>query len=354
MNNVMTWCLSILLVTAAVAAQINLARHFLADWLAGRRESPRRQLRQRRARRKTTRSHRHATAGLVTAAMVVQLPGLAAAQDATGNAVPVADAKNDELGTAISVQLNLDYTTAYFYRGIIQEDSGLILQPAARMTVNLHEGDAFKLDGFSGVWNSFHGQQTGAQTHGDFTEYWYEADLYGGITLSLGKIALSTSYTFLTSPSDAYETVQELGFTLAYDDSEWLGEWSLKPYAMVAIETGADASDGADSGTGSYLELGIAPGFTCDIGKTPVTLTVPASVGLSLSDYYEDAGGNDDTFGFAQVGAKASIPLGEPGRLGAWTLNAGVSVLLLGDHTEGYNGGDATEVIGTIGLQVNF
>ncbi len=114
------------------------------------------------------------------------------------------------------------------------------------------------------------------------------------------------------------------------------------------------ASDGANSDAGIYLELGIAPGFTCDIGKTPVTLTLPASVGLSLSDYYEDAGGDDDTFGFAQVGAKASIPLGEPGRLGAWTLNVGVSDLLLGDHTEGYNGGDATEVIGTIGLQVNF
>src|SRR5262249_9542441 len=30
-----------------------------------------------------------------------------------------------------SLQFNLDYTTAYFYHGIMQEDSGLILQPAA-------------------------------------------------------------------------------------------------------------------------------------------------------------------------------------------------------------------------------
>jgi hypothetical protein len=90
------------------------------------------------------------------------------------------------------------------------------------------------------------------------------------------------------------------------------------------------------------------------MGKTPVTLTFPASVGLSLSDYYQNAGGSDDTFGFAQIGAKASIPLGEPGRFGTWTLNAGVSVLYLGDHTKAFNNGDDTELIGSIGLQWNF
>jgi hypothetical protein len=73
-----------------------------------------------------------------------------------------------------------------------------------------------------------------------------------------------------------------------------------------------------------------------------------------VSDYYQDATSADDTFGFAQVGTKASIPLGEPSRVGAWTLNAGVSVLFLGEHTKLFNGGDGTEMIGTVGLQWNF
>jgi hypothetical protein len=257
-------------------------------------------------------------------------------------------------GSAIGVQINLDYATAYYFRGIVQEDAGLIIQPSARLTANLGATDDCKLDAFIGTWNSFQGQKTDASTRGDFTEYWYESDLYGGLVLTAGKWSLTTSYTFLTSPSDAYETVQELGLSLAFNDAEWLREWSLKPYATVAIETGADASDGADSDAGTYLELGIGPAFSFNVVRTPVTLVFPVAVGLSLSDYYQDSEGDDDTLGFAQVGARASIPLGEPGRLGAWTLNAGVSLLVLGDHTSEFNGGDETEVIGTLGLQVNF
>jgi hypothetical protein len=270
------------------------------------------------------------------------------AEEPPADAAPAAH----PVGSSIGVQLNLDITNAYFYRGIRQQDKGLIVQPAARLTARLIDDADFKLDGFIGAWNSL-GPNGGTQTS-DLVEDWYEADVYAGFTLTGGKLSLITSYTFLTSPSDAFETVQELGFTLALDDSEWMKAWSLKPYATLSIETGADASDGANSDTGVYLELGIAPGFSFDVGTTPVTLTFPASVGLSLSDYYQDAVGDDETFGFAQVGARASIPLGEPSRFGAWTLNGGVSVLFLGEQTKAFNNGDDAEVIGTVGLQWNF
>ncbi len=265
-----------------------------------------------------------------------------------GDAAPAAPA----IGSAISAQLNLDFTNAYFYRGIRQQDEGLIVLPAARLTTRLVDDAEFKLDGFLGTWNSL-GPNGGTQT-GALVEDWYESDLYAGFTLSHGQLSLTTSYTFLTSPSDAFQTVEELGFTLSLDDSEWMKELALKPYATLAIETGSNGSDGPDLDNGVYLELGIAPGLSFDMGKTPVTLTFPASVGFSLSDYYQDAGGGDDTFGFAQIGTKASIPLGEPGRFGTWTLNAGVSVLFLGDHTKALNNGDDTELIGSLGLQWNF
>lgn len=258
----------------------------------------------------------------------------------------------DDAGSAISVQLNLDFTNAYFYRGIRQQDKGLIIQPAARLTTRLVDDAEFKLDCFIGTWNSF-GPNAGTQT-GGLIEDWYESDLFGGFTLTHGTLSLTTSYTFLTSPSDAFQTVEELGFTLALDDSEWMKEFALKPYATLAIETGANGSDGPDLDNGVYLELGITPGFSFDVDRTPITLTFPASVGLSLSDYYQGGGGGDDTFGFAQIGAKASIPLGEPSRFGTWTLNAGVSLLFLGEQTEAFNSGDDIEAIGTVGLQWSF
>jgi hypothetical protein len=264
------------------------------------------------------------------------------------DAAPVAP----PVGLAISAQLNFDFTNAYFYRGIRQQDKGLIVQPAARITTRFVDEAEFKLDGFLGTWNSV-GPNAGTRED-SLAEDWYESDVFAGFTLTRGKFSLTTSYTFLTSPSDAFQTVEELGFTLSLDDSEWMKEWALKPYAALVIETGSNGSDGPDLDNGVYLELGIAPGLSFDMWKTPVTLTFPASVGLSLSDYYQDAGNSDDTFGFAQIGAKASIPLGEPGRFGTWTLNAGVSFLLLGDHTKAFNNGDDTEVIGSVGLQWNF
>lgn len=362
MNDLVTWCVAVLLACAGVAAEGLLAWIFIRDWREGRADECARRARRRQASKRVARSPNrlrfHAGAALAVVGMTA---GLATAQapSAPSEEASASDA-SATIGSAISVQLNLDFTNAYFYRGIRQQDKGLIVQPAARLTTRLVDDAEFKLDGFVGTWNSF-GPNGGANT-GDLSEDWYEADLYGGLTATWGKLALTSSYTFLTSPSDAYETVQELAFTLALDDSDWMTAhsmegFSLKPYATLAMETGADASDGADSDTGTYMELGIAPGFSFDVRETAITLTFPTSVGLSLSDYYQDSSGRDDTFGFVQTGAKASIPLGElgaGGRFGAWTLNAGVSVLFLGDHTEDYNGGDSTELIGTVGLQINF
>lgn len=384
MSDPAMWCVAVLLGGAGVAAEGYLAWMFIRDWRIGQAEE-----RARRARWRGQRSTQVTEDAAPGSRPLRALAGLAAVGFATGVAAaqgsaaqsgadsPVTDvtpvastdrltqettpaevaqtalpAPASDISSALSVQLNLDFTNAYFYRGIRQQDKGLIVQPAARLTARLVDEPDFKLDGFIGTWNSF-GPNGGTQTVG-LIEDWYESDLYAGFTLTRDKLTLTTSYTFLTSPSDAFQEVEELGFTLALDDSKWLKARALKPFATLVLETGSNGSDGPDLDNGTYLELGIAPGFSFDVAKSPITLTFPASVGLSLSDYYQDAGGNDDTFGFAQVGAKASIPLGGSGRFGTWTLNAGVSVLFLGDHTKSFNSGNDTEVIGSVGLQWNF
>lgn len=381
MNHTIATILSTTLVSTGVLAELNLIRIFVNNWREGLRDAARRRLRPATIRQSKAstlgigRSHRVPAAavlfcGVMPSVAFAQAAATPQSQTPTSSSPAASEASSQAafpptgeqrsaeqeappaIGSAISVQLNLDFTNAYFYRGIRQQDKGLIVQPAARLTTRLVDDAELKLDGFVGTWNSV-GPNGGTQT-GTLVEDWYESDLYAGCTLTHGKLSLTTSYTFLTSPSDAFQSVQELGFTLALDDSEWMKSRALKPYATLAIETGSNGSDGPDLDNGTYLEFGIAPGFSFDVGKTPVTLTFPASVGLSLSNYYQDAGGGDDTFGFAQIGAKASIPLGEPSRFGAWTLNAGVLLHYLGDHTRAFNNGDGTEVIGTIGLQWNF
>lgn len=347
-------------VGAGVLAEANLLRMLLRERRAARRgsrlpEAEQEQKPRPAAQRRDQRARRWLGLGIGVPA-VLGSPALAATgtEDPPATDAPAQATPPDQRKSPFSFQVNLDYTTAYFYHGIIQEDTGLILQPAAKLTINLHEGDDFKLDAFVGTWNSFHGQKTAAQTHGDFSEYWYESDLLAGLTLTKGALSLTTQYVFLTSPSDAYETVQELDVTLAFDDTSLLDKLALHPYALIAIETGADASDGAHSDTGTYLELGVAPGFSFDAVGTTIAVSFPVSVGLSISDYYQNSDGDDDTFGFVQIGAKASIPLPFGERYGAWTLNAGVAALFLGDQTSDYNGGQDEQLIGTIGVQVNF
>jgi hypothetical protein len=82
-------------------------------------------------------------------------------------------------------------------------------------------------------------------------------------------------------------------------------------------------------------------------------------LGLSLGDYYE-LGGNDNTFGFLDVGGLVTVPLsGVPARFGAWNFHAGVNVLTFGDTTEALNvgkDGDSSKakVIGLFGIGLSY
>ncbi len=87
--------------------------------------------------------------------------------------------------------------------------------------------------------------------------------------------------------------------------------------------------------------------------KHPVSLSFPVLAGLSVEDYYEDAMGSDDAFGFAQGGVAFSTVLNPAlAQGGSWTLSGGVHVLLLGDNLKAINGGGGTEVI--VSLDIGF
>ena len=283
----------------------------------------------------------------VTAAALAAAPSPLMAQDAEPEAA-------DPNTGGLTLTGGVDYTTAYFFRGYNQEDTGLILQPYATITAALVSNDNFTLNGYVGIWNSFHEKKTLAAATGPDT--WYESDLFGGLDFVFGKITLGTVYTFYTYPNGAFNTIQEIGFKVAYDDTDFMKDrglsFALKPYAAVYLET----SDG--NGTeDTYLELGIGPSFAVgSIGGAPITLSVPLVLGMSLDDYYLDDTGDNELLGYGSIGLFASLPLGEPGKFGAWTLTGGVQYIqLFADSAENLNdGGTDYEFLGKVGVSVAY
>ncbi len=278
----------------------------------------------------------------VTAALAA--PSAVFAQDAE------ADVEADDPNTGgLTLTGGVDYTTAYFFRGYNQEDTGLIIQPYATVTAGLVANDNFALNGYVGIWNSFHEEKTLFAGTGPST--WYESDLFGGLDFVFGKFTLGTVYTFYTYPNGAFNTIQEIGFKVAYDDTDFMeGKFvALKPYAAIYFET-ADGNGTEDT----YLELGITPSFA--LGESGVTLAVPVVVGMSIDDYYFDDSGDDELLGYGSIGLFASLPLSDNGKFGTWTLTGGVQYIqLFADSAELANdGGDDNEILGKVGVSFAY
>ncbi len=111
----------------------------------------------------------------------------------------------------------------------------------------------------------------------------------------------------------------------------------LSPHIMLLREIQGGADAGADRGT--YLELGIEPSYQA---TKEISITVPMTIGFSLGDYYENAAGKDQDLGFWSVGVNASMPVS------SWELSVGIQYLQLDDFTKTLNGGDDSELIGTM------
>jgi hypothetical protein len=249
---------------------------------------------------------------------------------------------------AVTLTAGFDFANAYFFRGIPQDDTGVVMWPSGDLGFALFSGDgALKSVGVNiGTWNSLHTGSAGSD--GPSGKLWYESDFYAGASLGFGKgTALGVTYTAYTSPNGLFGTVKELSFRLTVDDSGLLGAAAVKPYMVLAQELDGQADGGANEGT--YLELGIGPGLSL----SRASLTVPIKVGLSLNDYYEGADG-DDTFGFFSVAGVVTVPFtSAPTKFGSWNIHGGVEFLMLGDRNEAVFG-DSSHVIGSIGIGLSY
>lgn len=263
-----------------------------------------------------------------------------------------------ETDDRISSSLGVDATSLYFFRGILQENQGFIAQPWMEASAVLFAGDG-SLEEASltvGTWNSLHsgpsGSGSGATTD---PRVWYESDFYAGLSAELESgLSVSGNYTAYASPNGSFGTVQELSVGVSYDDSGHWGEWGgLQPSVTVAWETSKQADGGLDLGT--YFELSLSPewGFREDTDR-PLTFSTPVTVGLSLDDYYEDSTGDDENFGFLDIGFLLGFPILFPESYGEWSMTLGGHLLWLGDHNEAVNKGDEFEIVGGLGFQIDF
>lgn len=245
-----------------------------------------------------------------------------------------------------------DFASAYMFRGLLREDTEVVMWPYAEAAVELFSGDEGlkNITLHLGTWNSLH---TGVTGYNDgLGKLWYESDLYGTLGVRFGPdITASATYTAYMSPNNSFSTIKEIAFKVAVDDAGSTGI-ALRPYGLVAFEL--DTLPGvrqADRGlnAGTYFEAGVAPGWI-DPG---FRIEFPIKVGLSLDDYYELAG-VDQRFGFLSIGAVGTVPISQSTAYGSWNIHGGIEFLSLGNTPEAFNGGDQTKLVASIGIGLSY
>lgn len=252
-------------------------------------------------------------------------------------------------GGNITLSAAFDITNAYLFRGLRQDDTGLIMWPTADAGIRLFDTTGPVLH--VGTWNSLHTGLAGLD--GPTRRLWYESDFYTTLAVPLtNDFAGSATYTAYTSPNGSFSTVKELSFKVGPSDTAVVSSTFVAPYALIAFELDThpglgQADGGQDAGT--YLELGAAPHWP----GAPVDVFFPIRVGLSLSNYYELAG-VDHTFGFLSLGAHAEVPLARTSNYGAWNVHGGIDFFSLGDTPEAFNAGDQTKVVASIGIGFSY
>jgi len=242
-------------------------------------------------------------------------------------AAPAAAQSSDPNSGAMTLTGSFDVVNAYMFRGIPQDESGVIMWPAVDLGIALFSGDGgLKSVGVNiGTWNSLHTGDAGLNNLVN-GKMWYESDFYATVGFGLGGgTTVGVTYTAYTSPNGLFGTVKEIAFKLSVDDSR-RGAMAIRPYVLLARELSGQADGGADEGT--YVELGVAPAFPF----SRATVSVPVKVGLSAGNYYEGLNG-DEKFGYFSVAGIATVPLTSmPTRFGTWNMHGGVEYQRLGDR----------------------
>jgi len=269
----------------------------------------------------------------------------------------------------IKLGIGVASTSQYFFRGLLQENQGVIGNVWLQVDASLYEdaGPLTNVAVFVRGWSSLHSGPSGTEV-GDSssTDAWYENDVSFGLSLEIfDHVKGSGIYTIYSSPNDQFETVEEVVAKLELDDSflwddvnkslpKSLKFNGFQLYGLIAWETDGQHDGGLNDGI--YAEIGIRPSVTwaaCDFAD--INIALPVRVGLSVFEYYETPTDTDSDFGFVEVGLEAEVPIkAVPEKFGAVSVFVAGNYLHLGQNTRKINQGDAHELIGSGGLRYSF
>ena len=250
----------------------------------------------------------------------------------------------------VSLEVGSELSSAYFWRGYVLENSGLVTQPYVELSFALADGgDGGPWVDFSiGNWNSFHSEQTDA-TDDTSVPSWYEADFYGGLALGWDWGELGLEYLYQTYPNSDFNDVGEIVVTSTFYMPEAIGAWT----GDLSLELGVEV-DNSNIGDDEAIFLGVALGPEFELFGGAATLSIPVELGFSVDDFYLDENGDDDAFGYGAIGIELEVPLTD-GDYGAWTLTGGVSMAFLGDALEeAHPDGDDDELWGFVGISMSY
>lgn len=259
-------------------------------------------------------------------------------------------------GENIDAHLGFTITTDYYFRSVAMENEGAIFQPEFEVGWTVWEGDVLgeevALRPYLGAWMSLHDGGATSVAGGSSAIFQTNYILGGEIGLPY-NFDLDLSYTFLTFPAStaAGTDIQEFGATLGYDaqdvlemvgmDIDGLG---LNLYKSVVAET-VNSLSGPDRGV--YGEFGIHASYDLDmLGEDmPVTASIGSTLGWSYKDYYQAPVNNRD-WGFVSLDLGAEMPLTAiiPDEFGAWSVEAGLSFVWIGNAPSALSGPAFTNI----------
>jgi len=231
---------------------------------------------------------------------------------------------------AINFNFGADFQTADFFRGVRQTDNSPIIKANIALQSRLIESENFNLKPYIGLINTFAERST-ANPPLSF----YECDILMGLDWQFNALTVRTAYNARPSPNGSFATIHEAEASFWYDDGGLWDKLGLPVPIKIAPHAGyyREIRDNNfvpfvrsnPHHLDTYVEVGITPQTTISPfgAKWPITISVPATLGLSPDDYYDLGNtGHNDTLGYVSVSGVGSIPLPVPQRFGAWEFHA--------------------------------
>ena len=239
--------------------------------------------------------------------------------------------------------------TAYYAQGFLQEQDGVVFQPEAQGTWRIAGSERLSAGVFGGVFGSLHEYPTFIDDPHGPLDHLYEVDVSVGLTFDVGQLTVDTYYERSMSPSGAFDPYDIWMLEASYDDSGWAPDFSLQPWVSLYVEL-ANSLDDLDPGVN--LAFGIEPTWTWSGTRLgDLALRFPLAASLSLGDFYQDAAGRDDPFGYVACGIFLDVPLRcMPGDA---TLELGATGMFFGQSLREYNERSDDTVL-SVGLTFSF